>query len=97
MSAEYLASRADSADAHARTWALIPWLVNGRADPAQRAAAEAHLADGRPTVEVDPANLAGREANLSPVAFLRHDLGTDARRAAAVAAVRRRPGPRPAG
>jgi anti-sigma factor RsiW len=44
MSADYLAPRADSADAHARTWALIPWLVNGRADPAQRAAAEAHLA-----------------------------------------------------
>ena len=33
-----------AADAHARTWALIPWLVNGRADHAQRAAAERHLA-----------------------------------------------------
>ena len=31
------------ADAHARTWALIPWLVNGRADEAQRTEAEAHL------------------------------------------------------
>lgn len=34
----------EPADAHARTWALIPWLVNGRADDAQRAAAEGHLA-----------------------------------------------------
>lgn len=31
-------------DLHARTWALIPWLVNGRADAGQRADAEAHLA-----------------------------------------------------
>ena len=30
-------------DAHARAWALIPWLVNGRADAAERAAAERHL------------------------------------------------------
>jgi hypothetical protein len=30
-------------DAHARAWALIPWLVNGRADAADRAAAEQHL------------------------------------------------------
>ncbi|NRF65833.1 zf-HC2 domain-containing protein [Aquincola sp. S2] len=29
---------------HARTWALIPWLVNGRADARQRAAADHHLA-----------------------------------------------------
>jgi hypothetical protein len=29
---------------HAETWALIPWLVNGRADAAQRARAEHHLA-----------------------------------------------------
>jgi hypothetical protein len=32
------------ADAHARTWALLPWLVNGRADPEARAQALAHLA-----------------------------------------------------
>jgi hypothetical protein len=30
-------------DAHARVWALIPWLVNGRADAADRAVAEQHL------------------------------------------------------
>jgi hypothetical protein len=30
--------------AHARTWALIPWLVNGSADAADRAAVEQHLA-----------------------------------------------------
>lgn len=32
-------------DAHARTWALLPWLVNGTASAVQRAQAEAHLAD----------------------------------------------------
>lgn len=30
--------------AHQRTWALIPWLVNGTAPAADRALAEAHLA-----------------------------------------------------
>jgi hypothetical protein len=30
-------------DAHARVWALIPWLANGRADAADRAVAEPHL------------------------------------------------------
>jgi hypothetical protein len=33
------------AEAHARAWALIPWLVNGRADAAERAAVEHHLAE----------------------------------------------------
>ena len=43
MSAERL-DVSGRADAHARTWALMPWLVNGRADEAQRAQAQAHLA-----------------------------------------------------
>lgn len=30
--------------AHARAWALIPWLVNGSADAAERAAVEQHVA-----------------------------------------------------
>jgi hypothetical protein len=33
------------AEAHARAWALIPWLVNGRADAAERAAVEHLLAE----------------------------------------------------
>lgn len=43
MSREHFPADAQAFDAHARTWALIPWLVNGRADDAQRAAAEHHL------------------------------------------------------
>ncbi|WP_141292061.1 zf-HC2 domain-containing protein, partial [Ideonella azotifigens] len=29
---------------HQATWALLPWLANGSATPAQRRQAEAHLA-----------------------------------------------------
>ena len=30
---------------HQETWALLPWLANGRADAAQRRRAESHLAE----------------------------------------------------
>jgi hypothetical protein len=37
------ADAVDSADDHARSWSLIPWLVNGRAEGEQRRRALAHL------------------------------------------------------
>jgi hypothetical protein len=45
MSFDHLSTDGTGADAqaHARAWALIPWLVNGRADDVQRAEAELHL------------------------------------------------------
>lgn len=33
----------DDARVHQETWSLLPWLANGRATPAQRERAEAHL------------------------------------------------------
>lgn len=44
MSRDHLPADAPPADDHARAWALIPWLVNGSADAAQRATVERHLA-----------------------------------------------------
>lgn len=35
----------DDARLHQEIWALLPWLANGRATPAQRSRAEAHLQD----------------------------------------------------
>jgi len=44
MSRDHRPTDAAPADDHARAWALIPWLANGRADEAQRAAVQQHLA-----------------------------------------------------
>ena len=71
MSGEHFPADAPASDAHARTWALIPWLVNGRADEAQRAAAERHLsgcADCRAELQAQQRLQRGRQDALPAAA-----------------------------
>jgi hypothetical protein len=66
------------AEAHARAWALIPWLVNGRADAAERAAVEQHLtrcAECRGELAVQQRLRQGLQDHLPPAAELDAERG----------------------
>src|SRR3954447_13286208 len=61
--------------------AALPAGAAGLADVHAAVLDVAHLANGRTAVEVNAANLAGGQANLTPVTFLRHQLGAHTGRA----------------
>src|SRR4051812_40153964 len=64
-------------------WAApLPARAPGLADVHAAVLDVADLADGAAAVEVDAAHLAGRQADLTPVPLLRHQLRADPRRAA---------------